>query len=137
MRTRDQKLAAEIFGQVSELADLSETKRKKYGSMAHKAPALIRTAGLTQALAFIDARGDQAQHILLDHIAQVTGFNTRGELLHQSRTANLNEYMALSQRVMNALLWYKRFAQSVLGVEQGTEAEEALEEGGSYDTVSP
>jgi hypothetical protein len=45
--------------------------------------------------------------------------------------------MALSQRVMNALLWYKRFAQSVLGVEQGTEAEEALEEGGSYDTVSP
>jgi CRISPR-associated protein Cmr5 len=82
---------------------------------------LIRTAGLVQALAFVDARGEKAQHILLDHVAQVIGFNERRELLDKSRTSALNEYMHLSQQVMNALLWYKRFAQSVLGVEQGTE----------------
>jgi CRISPR-associated protein Cmr5 len=124
MQTRDQKLAGKIFVQVSEIAKLSEASRKKYGSMAHKLPVLIRTAGLVQALAFVDARGEPAQHTLLDHIAQVMGFKERGELLEKSRTATLDDYMHLSQQTMNALLWYKRFAQSVLGVEQGMELEE-------------
>lgn len=131
MKTRDQKLAAKIFEQVSGIADLSEPSRKKYGSMAHKLPVLIRTSGLVQALAFVDARRESPQHTLLDHIAQVAGFDKRSELLARSRTAELNEYMGLTQQVMGALLWYKRFAQSVLRVEQGAEEES------SDDTLSP
>jgi CRISPR-associated protein Cmr5 len=137
MQTRDQQLAAQIFEKVCKVAEFSDSDRKKYGSMAHKLPVLIRTAGLVQALAFVDARGEKAQHTLLDHVAQVIGFNERRELLDKSRTAALNEYMHLSQQVMNALLWYKRFAQSVLGVEQGAEAEgEGVEEESADDSVS-
>jgi hypothetical protein len=46
--------------------------------------------------------------------------------------------MHLSQQVMAALLWYKRFAQSVLGVEQGAEIEQVkqLEEEQANDAVS-
>jgi CRISPR-associated protein Cmr5 len=132
MQTRDQRYAETIFNQVSALP---ESEHQKYGAMAHKLPILVRTAGLVQALAFVEARGDATQQQLLDHIAAVVlstqvdgqpapnGANGRGALLEKSRTASLDEYMHLSRQVMTALLWYKRFAQSVLEVEQGTEPE--------------
>jgi CRISPR-associated protein Cmr5 len=47
----------------------------------------------------------------------VVGIGTKDALLNTSRTAQLAEYMRLTNDVMAALLWYKRFAQSVLGVD--------------------
>lgn len=123
MQTRDQKLAGPIFEQVSEIAKRAEVERKKYGSMAHKLPVLIRTAGLAQALAFVEARGSEPQRLLLDHLAKIVlaDNRTKTELLKESRDASLEKYMLLTQNTLAALLWYKRFAQSVLGVEQGSE----------------
>ena len=129
MNTRDQKYAATIYEQVSQVKSLSDADQKKYGSMAHKLPILIRKAGLVQALTFVQARGGvdnqatNAYHHLLDHIAKTLEIKNDGEtsrrqvLLEKARTAPLNEYMQLSQQVMTTLLWYKRFAQMVLGVE--------------------
>ncbi|MGB4459886.1 MAG: type III-B CRISPR module-associated protein Cmr5 [Bacillota bacterium] len=71
MQTRDQKYAVEVFKQVSELADSPEVaKRRKYGSMAHRLPILIRTAGLAQAVSFVESRGDDAQKLLLRHLGE-------------------------------------------------------------------
>ncbi|HRV94358.1 MAG TPA: type III-B CRISPR module-associated protein Cmr5 [Anaerolineae bacterium] len=114
MQTRDQKYAAKIYEQVSALP---ENDHQKYGTMSHKLPILIRTAGLVQALAFVEARGEEAQKKLLDHIAIVVGVDDRANLLRQSRTAALSDYMNLTQQVLTALLWYKRFAQSILKVD--------------------
>jgi CRISPR-associated protein Cmr5 len=125
MNTREQRYAAAIFSQVSNLPVEPPSYRTKYGSMAHKLPVLIRTAGLAQALAFVDARGGPEHHLLLDHLAQVLGHSNRARLLSMSRgeiegPTSLSQYMRLSQQALDALLWYKRFAQSVLGV-TGTE----------------
>lgn len=117
MLTRNQQYATQIFEQVSQVP---EAERQKYGSMAHKLPMLIRTAGLAQALAFVHSRGSDVQKKLLDHIAAVVN---ESDLLVRSRTAELSEYMRLTRHVLGALVWYKRFAQSVLGVEAGEEAE--------------
>jgi len=117
MLTRDQRYAEQIYQQVSQVP---EAERQKYGSMAHKLPILIRTAGLAQALAFVDSRGSDEQKKLLDHIAAVVN---EPDLVARSRTAELADYMRLTRNVLAALLWYKRFAQSVLGVEAGEEAE--------------
>jgi len=116
MRTRDQEYAATIYEQVEGVRD---AERKKYGSMAHTLPVLIRTAGLAQALAFVEARGEQPQRLLLDHLATAVGAGTRQDLQVRSRTAELGLYMLLTREVLAALLWYKRFAQSVLHVEAG------------------
>jgi len=122
MQTRDQKYAARAFERVSDVFQhMTEGNRKKYGSMAHKLPVLIRTAGLAQALAFVDSRSEEPQKRLLEHLAEAVGVGTKGDLLNRSRTAPLTEYMRLTQEVMAALLWYKRFAQSVLGVDPGEE----------------
>lgn len=121
MQTRNQRYAAHIFEQVIQVP---EAERRKYGSMAHRLPVLIRTAGLAQALAFADARGKNPGKRLLGDIAAVLRFKDKDELLKRSREAELPEYMRLTRDVLAALAWYKRFAQSVLGVEAGADEEE-------------
>lgn len=124
MQTRDQRYAAEIFRQVSEFKTLKDSEGKQsdykeYGAMAHKLPVLIRTAGLAQALAFVQARGKDPHKQLLNHLAKVVNFTNGDALAHRSREADLEAYMYLTEQTLAALLWYKRFAQSVLEVESG------------------
>lgn len=122
MRTRNQEYAAKIFEQVTQvLKELRNEERNKYGSLAFRLPVLIRTAGLAQALAFADARGKDPGKRLLSDMAAVLGFEDKDKLLRRSREAQLPEYMYLTRNVLAALAWYKRFAQSVLGVEAGVD----------------
>jgi CRISPR-associated protein Cmr5 len=93
--------------------------------MAHKLPVLIRTAGLAQALAFVQARGKNAHKKLLDDLATVISAQNGETLATTSRTAPLPDYMRLTQHALAALLWFKRFAQSVLEVEPGEEGEDS------------
>ncbi len=126
MLTREQRYATKIFEQVTELEQASPEKKTKYGSMAHKLPVLIRVAGLSQALHFVHSRGNDDQKLLLKHLAYTLDMHDdKGEkaqsavekLLDNSRTAQLSMYMYLTHQALAALLWYKRFAQSVLKVE--------------------
>lgn len=110
---------------MKQLADKEDKdKCKKYGSMSHRLPVLIRTAGLAQALAFVEARGDAGGKKLLEDIAIVLDFKGKEALLESSRGAELPEYMLLTRKVLAALTWYKRFAQSVLSVESGAAEED-------------
>lgn len=120
MRTLEQELAATVYEQVSRL-QTNEERAKEYGSMAHKLPVLIRQAGLVQALAYVAARGKPGAKQLLEDLAQTLGENSANDLLRRSRKASLLEYMLLTRKATIALTWYKRFAQSVLGVEQTEE----------------
>jgi len=55
MQTLDQQYSASAYEQV--LSIKKEKDYKKYGAMAHKLPVLIHTAGLVQALEFVNSRG--------------------------------------------------------------------------------
>jgi len=101
-------------------------ERKRYGSMAHKLPILVRQAGLVQALAFVKSRDKPPYDKLLEHLGETVG---EADLFETCRTANLTEYIYLAERVMLALKWYKRFAQSVLKVD----ATEDIEGDGDND----
>ncbi len=114
MQTRDQKYAVDVYERVSKVKKAEEADRNRYGAMAHQLPILIRSAGLAQALAFLDSRDNQAHKQLLTDLAATVG--QPGRLLKSAREAGIGEYMYLTRQVMAALLWYKRFAQSVLDV---------------------
>lgn len=129
MQTRDQRYAEKIFEQVSQLLQRPKPEQKQYGSMAHKLPVLIRTAGLAQSLAFVAASKKAPHQQLLTDLAQAIAHQTgeqqiATQLLDKSRTAPLSDYMRLTREALSALLWYKRFAQSVLDVEPGDEPAE-------------
>lgn len=114
-RTREQMYAADIFERV---AAIPQAERKAYGVQAHRLPILIRTAGLAQALAFAATRGVAAGR-LLDDLAATLGRGNGAALQATARgTAgqSLTEYAMLTRETLTALLWYKRFAQTVLDV---------------------
>jgi len=115
MQTVDQRYAATAYQQVLEIE--KEQDAKKYGSMAHKLPILIHTAGLAQALAFVDARSNsELQRRLLEHLKATIEPDHPKTLLQHAQAADIREYMRLTHQVLAALLWYKRFAQSILKV---------------------
>jgi len=124
MNTLEQDLAQSVYEKVSAYGkahpeDTSE--RKQYGSMAHRLPVLVHNAGLVHALAFVEDRDKDAQKILMEHLAAVLGFDERKNLLDESRTAPFQDYRYLTHRAVIALTWFKRFAQSVLKIEPGSE----------------
>lgn len=126
MQSREQQYAAEIYKQISDYPGRlpeDSVERKRYGAMAHNLPILVRQAGLVQALAFVQSRDKKPYNKLLDHLAQTVGEGASDNLLDYSRRAELSEYIYLTERVMLALKWYKRFAQSVLKVELTDEVE--------------
>lgn len=126
MHTNQQRYAQKAFKQTSAIAEEykkgtkeGDKYRKKYGSMAHKLPLLIRTAGLAQAFAFVQAKDETAYTDLLNHLATAVNWPnaaTGEQLAAKSRSAHLDNYILLTRRVTAALIWYKRFAESVLDV---------------------
>lgn len=125
MQTREQRYASGVYELISRTVARDESYKKSYGSMAHKLPVLVRTAGLAQALEFVATRPDsqQPQKDLLHDLAQALGYSSETALRAASRTERLETYMRLTQDALQALLWFKRYAQSVLGV-QDASAEE-------------
>jgi len=121
MQTLEQKFAVLIYDRVSAYAsrypDKNSSERTQYGSMAHKLPILVYTSGLTQALAFVESRGNPAQHSLLEDLAQVTAECDKPHYLELSRNSGLQDYVYLTRKTLIALKWFKRFAQSVLEVD--------------------
>lgn len=116
MQTLDQRYSAQICEQVLEIKKKPELEYKKYGAMSHKLPILIHSAGLLQALEFVNTR-EEIHQLLLQDLAHTLGKPDRKTFLEAVRGANLRTYMLLTRQTLNALLWYKRFAQSILDVE--------------------
>ncbi len=131
MSTRQQHYAQVIYGLVSQRISNNSTFQNRYGALAHRLPMLIRSAGFAQALAFIDARGKEEGAELLNDVAfAVLGQPNRHELLKQSRESPLLVYMHLTQQTLDALLWFKRFAQTILNVEAGADIDVLNQERG-------
>ena len=74
MPSLDQQRALLAHKHVSEVKKWPDEKlRKKYGGMVHRLPALVRSAGLSQALHFVSSRKSDDQKRVLDHLAAQLG----------------------------------------------------------------
>ncbi len=110
MKTRNQEIASDVFTRIS--AHKGKEKISEYKSMAEKLPVLVHTAGLAQALSFLETRDSKMAKQLLEDLSATLGCS---DLSGDSRnTTNLQDYLHLTRQVQLALLWYKRFATSVL-----------------------
>lgn len=127
MQTRDQIYADDVYKRVKKLQSWNDTKqRDQYGGLAHKLPILIRTSGLVQALTFINtkAKDHGAHQQILTDLAATLKKASKEQLLERAREAELAEYILLTQQALAALLWYKRFAQSLLDVNDAQSVED-------------
>lgn len=122
MPTLDQTRATMAWGHIANIADKNESERKKYGTIVHALTPMLRTAGLSQSLHYVLARNNDAQVLILDHLAAQLRrvdptINDRSALLKRAREAELSDYLRLSQEALRCLNWYRRFVQGVLKVE--------------------
>ncbi|HNC45051.1 MAG TPA: type III-B CRISPR module-associated protein Cmr5, partial [Acidobacteriota bacterium] len=76
---------------------------------------------LTSVSAPRGTRGGDEGKLLLRHIAEVVQLTNLETLQSTVRKAELRKYIRLTQEILTALVWFKRFAQSVLKVEPGEE----------------
>src|SRR6266516_7590141 len=103
MQTRDQIYAVDVYKKVSAVKiNVEEADRNRYGAMAHQLPILIRTAGLAQALAFLDSRDTKGhKRLLIDLAATISqpGQLSPDKLLQRARGEKgegIADYMLLT-----------------------------------------
>jgi CRISPR-associated protein Cmr5 len=127
LQTRSQRYAGNAHSLVLQVK--GQQGQGKYKSLARSLPVLIRTAGLAQALAFVDSPSAEPLHRrLLSHLDETV--NAGKSLSAACRMAQLSEYMRLTRDTLDALLWFKRFAESILDDDIGNQStmEKASEE---------
>lgn len=113
--TLEQKRASVAYDHIRTVTD--ESEQKLYGPMAQKLPALIRSAGLCQALHFVKSRKKPALDKLLEHLgAQLSrvdsGISNMESLCTHARKADLAKYVWLTRETLASVSWYGRLARS-------------------------
>lgn len=125
MRSRKQRLAQAVWTLVPAQGTPGA---EEYGKWAHKLPVLIRSAGLTHALAFAASKTKSADRQpptpsrrMLDDLASVVDpqHPTVDKFADHVRNRDLKEYMRLTRLSLEVCVWFKRFAESKLGVVAG------------------
>ncbi|HYO15794.1 MAG TPA: type III-B CRISPR module-associated protein Cmr5 [Thermoanaerobaculia bacterium] len=118
--TLEQQRAAMAY---EHLAEVTEREHQKtYGAMAQKLPALIRSAGLCQALHFVKSRGKPPLNTLLDHLGRQLhrvdpAISGKDSLCDCVRKADLAQYVWLTRETLASVGWYGRLARSEWGVD--------------------
>ena len=127
MQTRSQQVSKLVFEQIASL-DLPEDKKKSYGSLCHNFPVMVLRSGLSQAVAFVLVKSkennDSPYGKFLSHLSTLTnGTNNETPQQFQERinALPLAEYQRLTRIILMGSIWYKRFAESLLGVEAGND----------------
>lgn len=123
IQTRQQILAQDVYGKITRVKDRDQAYQKNYGRICLNFPALVYACGLCQAITFYQAKGsaNSKAYILnfLDDLADTIGVEKNWAIVRKS---NLIQYMRLTQQVLQAANWYKRYAEAVLKV-KATEGE--------------
>lgn len=113
LRTRQQRVAEIAYQCVSQQQQNTGTL-DRFRSFAKSFPALIHRSGLCQAIAFAQAkeRTDLLEHVV--KILQVDGceVNDVDGFATTVRGADVSEYLLLSQRVLLAAVWIKRYVEA-------------------------
>lgn len=122
MLTRNQTFALNVYEKIT---SVPEAAREKYGTMAQKLPLLIRVSGLAQAIGFLESKAKETgNELLLLHLAQTLGFTDAESFSDKCRNAEMTDYLRLTQNSLAALLWFKRYSVSVLGLGENAEVKD-------------
>lgn len=123
--TRNQELMAQAIKNVKNVLAQPEGARKIYGGLCHKFPVLVRTCGLCQAVAFIESKrkdGERgiAHQKLTEHVSSVLSandFTVNADPSESIACLSVRDYTRATRILLSAWIYYKRFAESILGVE--------------------
>lgn len=137
----DYALAIELVGQVNTLypatgnSDQLEVRRS-YGRLCHDFPIMLLNARLAQTVAFYRSKESSSgrglgYRLVLEHAATILG-EPNGEsaaLENRIQNSEMRGYREDTMRLLDAWVYLKRLAVSVLKVEAGDDTEPSLQQG--------
>ncbi|MGG1617890.1 type III-B CRISPR module-associated protein Cmr5 [Paenibacillus sp. NRS-1782] len=95
---------------------------KQYGQLCHRFPSLVLTNGLLLAVTFFQSKGagdEKNPHtVYLKHLHNALALNQTWEDALKVQNA---AYLHLSRQVLSASVWFKRYAEAILKIEQGAD----------------
>jgi CRISPR type III-B/RAMP module-associated protein Cmr5 len=116
MRSTDQELLKWAHGCVSELLGKDSQVVDKYRTAVKAAPAFLQSCGLSQSVAFWSSKVDDREGIgykcLLEHLSRAPEINKK--LIDVCKNDDLTEYVFVTQRCQDSLLFLKRMVDSLL-----------------------
>ncbi len=127
--TRQQRFMSLAWAHLTAVHAGDKETAKIYGGLCHSFPILVRSSGLCQALAFVEAKAapgkarGAAYSLIADHLAAVLSIK-RSDLVDTVRGAPVADYMRYTGAALDAWIFYKRFAVSILKVSSSQVAED-------------
>lgn len=120
MSIRSQKYAVNAFPKVK--ARENSAIEKEYRTVALNFPTLVLQAGLVQAVGFFLAKSKDEHLAYLDDLADVLEVkklslqskNKREQLHENILNSDVRTYQLLTQNVLEASTWLKRYTQALL-----------------------
>ncbi len=124
-RTRQQRMMDTAIRHIESARELGKEAAEIYGGMCHKLPVLIRSCGLCQAVAFVEAKAgggsfrERAHALLRDHIKEVLQdenlvTDSQGAPSAAIHSMSLQTYALATRTLLRAWLFHKRFAEALL-----------------------
>lgn len=123
LRTMDQERAEYALKKIEDIAAGDKTRQVEVRRYITGLPALIRTNGLGQALAFYRTKGQGSTHEAIYHIvgAWLCSADSRGriftehaDVLTAITQSDVHRYMAAQNEALALLEWLKKFAVALL-----------------------
>jgi CRISPR-associated protein Cmr5 len=107
-----QKRANKAFSFVEEIKKKSPKRQKEYKSWVKKMPAMIKTNGLGQTLAFYETHNEQIYKDLAEWL-HTEKFIDSQNLIQELLKKESPEYRQITNEVMAILLWLRRFVDTI------------------------
>ncbi|MGM1020158.1 MAG: type III-B CRISPR module-associated protein Cmr5 [Bacillota bacterium] len=123
MKSSQHEYARAAFEGIKSL-DADSVVSKQYGQLCHRFPSLVLTNGLLLAVTFFQAKSksEESPHALyLQHMRNALALDKSWDEELKIQNA---DYLHLSRRVLSASVWFKRYAEAMLKIEQGTDTPE-------------
>lgn len=125
IQIRTQKYAKIAYPLVAALKD-NEIKAK-YRTLVLNFPTMVLQSGLAQAIGFLVAKNKPEHNILLEHLAQLLGYQNQVKQLHEDvRESDITQYQLLTRKTIEASSWLKRYTQALLG-KQGDQDDDSID----------
>lgn len=125
----EQKRAQIALKSVKTISEKDKDEQKRYATVVYQAIALIQTAGIVQAISFLHAitnekKREQGKNLINQLATHLSEFDAsikkeKGQTLFDCAVkADLSTYMLLTKEAISALVWHRRFVQSILKIDR-------------------
>ncbi len=136
MPTLSQQYARAVYTQIEIIRGRNDQFHKDYGRLCNRFPSLLLHNGLAQTLGFLTVKAggnaNLAEGVFLGQLAKIL-HQPPDQFLDSVINASLPDYRRLTRQALAAAIWYKRFAQSVLGIDATGERSSGDDEGENTD----